>query len=153
MFGQQPPSTYTSKRIQLHAETTCTSEKTVDGTSRGTRQSSTALVINESRAQGNIFQDVEAGPDAHQVIVGTRDVICAKGVIAAKGATQWLGQMSDRTLQQMEYCRNKGRSESKAGENEELQIGKIILHCAGHENIQKSGFRIGAMTKRTKESK
>jgi hypothetical protein len=54
------------------------------------------------RARANVFEDVSAAEDAHQVIVSTLGgLISAKRVTARVGATQWLGQMSDATLQQL----------------------------------------------------
>jgi hypothetical protein len=50
----------------------------------------------------NMFEDVSAAPDAHQVIASTLgDLISAKRITAGVGAIQWLGQMSDPTLQQL----------------------------------------------------
>jgi Fungal N-terminal domain of STAND proteins len=50
----------------------------------------------------NVFEDVSAAKDAHQVIVSTLgDLISAKRVTAGVGATQLLGQMSDASLQQL----------------------------------------------------
>src|ERR1700722_15754927 len=54
------------------------------------------------RARTNVFKDVSAAEDAHQVIVATLgDLISAKRVTARIGATQWLGQTSDATLQRL----------------------------------------------------
>ncbi|KAF2802726.1 uncharacterized protein BDZ99DRAFT_468700 [Mytilinidion resinicola] len=56
--------------------------------------------IDEART--NVFEDVSAAEDAHQVIVSTfGDLISAKRVTAGVRATQLLGQMSDATLQQL----------------------------------------------------
>lgn len=50
----------------------------------------------------NTFENVSVGEGAHQVIVATLgDLISAQRVTAAVGAKQWLGQMSDTTLQQL----------------------------------------------------
>lgn len=50
----------------------------------------------------NIFEDISAAHDSHQVIIATLgDVILAKRVTAKVGATQWLGQMSDATVQHL----------------------------------------------------
>jgi cell division protein FtsB len=54
------------------------------------------------KVRTNAFEDVSAAQDANQVIVSTLgDLISAKRVTAGVGATQWLGQMSDATLQQL----------------------------------------------------
>jgi hypothetical protein len=50
----------------------------------------------------NVFEDVSAARDAHQLVVATLgDLISAKRVTAGRSATQWLGQMSDASLQQL----------------------------------------------------
>ena len=50
----------------------------------------------------HIYEDVEIGSDGHQVIVATLgDLIEAKGIKAGDRSTQWLGQMSDASLQQL----------------------------------------------------
>ena len=50
----------------------------------------------------NVFEDVSAAKDAHQLIVATLgDLISARRVTASLAATQWLGQMSDATVQQL----------------------------------------------------
>ena len=48
----------------------------------------------------NTFDDVSADQDAHQVIIATLgDLVSAKNVHAGVRATQWLGQMTDESLQ------------------------------------------------------
>ena len=50
----------------------------------------------------NVFEDVSTAQDAHQVAVATLgDLISARRVTAGVGSTQWLGQMSDASLQQL----------------------------------------------------
>lgn len=54
----------------------------------------------------NVFEDVSAAQDARQVIVSTLgDLISAKRVTADTGAEQWLGQMSDATVQELAKSR------------------------------------------------
>jgi hypothetical protein len=54
------------------------------------------------KVRTNVFEDVSAAQDAHQVVVSTLgELVSAKRVTADVGATQWLGQMSDATLQQL----------------------------------------------------
>jgi hypothetical protein len=118
------------KKKQLDTEAIYTGGTTVDGTgdsnqsTRGcTRQyqdSSTALVIDGAGAQGNFFQDIVTGPDSHQVIANTRgNFTFEKSIKAAQGAVQWLGRISDTTLQQMAHChKHRGRLKSKASETQ-----------------------------------
>ena len=50
----------------------------------------------------NVFEDVTMAEDGHQVIVSTiGDLILAKRVSAGARSTQWMGQMSDDSLQQL----------------------------------------------------
>ena len=49
----------------------------------------------------NIFEDVSAADDAQQVITSLGDLITARRVTVGNRSTQWLGQMSDPTLQQL----------------------------------------------------
>jgi len=55
---------------------------------------------NEDRT--NIFEDVSMAEDGHQVIVSTiGDLILAKRITAGARSSQWMGQMSDDSLQQL----------------------------------------------------
>ncbi|RMZ91198.1 hypothetical protein DV736_g1556, partial [Chaetothyriales sp. CBS 134916] len=50
----------------------------------------------------NVFEDVRAADDGHQLILSTiGDLISAKRVTLGARSTQWLGQMSDSSLQQL----------------------------------------------------
>ena len=50
----------------------------------------------------NVFEDVSMADDGHQLIVSTMgDLISAKRVTIGSRSTQWLGQMSDATVQQL----------------------------------------------------
>lgn len=58
------------------------------------------------KVRTNVFEDVSAAQDAHQVVVSTLgDLISAKRVTAGVGATQWLGQMTDAALQELAKSR------------------------------------------------
>jgi hypothetical protein len=59
--------------------------------------------------QTNIFEDVSTAQDAHQVVISTLgDLVSARHITAGVRSTQWLGQMSDATLQQL--SRDRGRA-------------------------------------------
>ncbi len=52
--------------------------------------------------QTNVFEDVSVAQDSHQVVVATLgDLISARRVTAGARSKQWLGQMSDASLQQL----------------------------------------------------
>jgi TolA-binding protein len=58
------------------------------------------------KVRTNVFEDVTAAQDSDQVVVSTvGDLILAKHVTAGVGATQWLGQISNATLQQLARSR------------------------------------------------
>jgi hypothetical protein len=59
--------------------------------------------------------------------VSTRGVASAKGVVAARGATQFLGQMSDKTLQNLQHCRSAARQAKKTGEAENSNKGRNAI--------------------------
>jgi hypothetical protein len=65
----------------------------------------------------NVFGDVTAGEDSHQVIVATLgDLVSAKRVTAGNRGAQWLGQMSDASLQQLSKARMIEKPDSVATE-------------------------------------
>ncbi len=54
------------------------------------------------QVQTNVFEDVSVAQDSHQVVVATLgDLISARRVTAGARSKQWLGQMSDASLQQL----------------------------------------------------
>jgi conjugal transfer/entry exclusion protein len=66
----------------------------------------------------NVFEDVSAAKDAHQLIISTLgDLILAKRVTAGLGSDQWLGQASDATIQQLSRDRVdiRGRAATDKG--------------------------------------
>ena len=93
--------------------------------------------VNQVRT--NVVEDVSAARDAHQLIVATLgDLILAKRVTAEFRATQWLGQMSDATVQQLSRDRgieSRGRAAmGKAGEPQsELGAEFADQYGAGHK--------------------
>lgn len=85
-------------------------------------------------------KQVSTGPDSHQVDVSTRGVVSAKGIMAARGATQFLRQMSDKTLQNLQHCRSAERQTKKTGEAENPNEGRspISFQNAVLQNKAKS---------------
>ncbi|KAA8646025.1 uncharacterized protein ATNIH1004_007447 [Aspergillus tanneri] len=54
------------------------------------------------KARTNVFEDVTSSDDSHQLVVSTiGDLISARHIITGARSMQWLGQMSDDTLQQL----------------------------------------------------
>ena len=57
----------------------------------------------------NVFEDVSTADDGHQLIVATLgDLISARRIIAGARSTQWLGQMSDTSLQKLSQDHGRG---------------------------------------------
>jgi hypothetical protein len=57
----------------------------------------------------NVFEDVLAAQDSHQVIISTSgDLIMAVRVTAGIRATQWIGHMSDSPLKELSHDRGAG---------------------------------------------
>lgn len=54
----------------------------------------------------NVFEDITLADDGHQVIVSTcGDLVLAKNISAGARSRQWLGQMSDESLQRLSQAR------------------------------------------------
>lgn len=92
-----------------------------------------------SKGRTNVFEEVSAAEDAHQAIVSTvGDLISARRVTAAAGATQLLGQMSDSYLLQLSKIRgvdlSNVSSEGKILEHEDrLTVKFRDRHGAGNQ--------------------
>ena len=75
------------------------------------------ILGGDGTIQTNVFKDVSAAQDAHQVIVSPRDLISATRVTAGIEGRQWLGQISDVTLQRLSYDPGSGRAAQQAEES------------------------------------
>lgn len=75
-------------------------------------------VVNE---RINVFEDITLAEDGQQIIVATLgDLIAAKRVSAGARSTQWLGQMSDASLQKL----SEGHKEIAAESDSPPQVVK-----------------------------
>ncbi|KAI9795427.1 MAG: hypothetical protein M1833_007026 [Piccolia ochrophora] len=83
-----------------------------------------------AHSRTNVFEDVTMRDDGHQVIVSTLgDLVSAKRITVGARSTQWLGQMSDASLQHLSQERtrakfndkgkNKGKGKDRDTEEEE----------------------------------
>lgn len=87
--------------------------------------------IKETRT--NVFEDVSVGEDSQQVIVATLgDLISAKRITAGDRGTQWLGQMSDSSLQQLSRDRGIEKFDSAATEKTTKPRTEIVTKFEGH---------------------
>jgi Fungal N-terminal domain of STAND proteins len=67
----------------------------------------------------NVFEDVSMSDDGHQLIISTMgDLISAKRVTVGSRSAQWLGQMSDATVQQL----SQDHSYQNATPDEQAQV-------------------------------
>jgi hypothetical protein len=67
---------------------------------------------NEDRT--NFFEDVTMANDGHQVVVSTfGDLVSAKRITVGDRSIQWLGQMSDETLQRLSRDRSSATTDKK----------------------------------------
>lgn len=84
----------------------------------------------------NVFEDVTAAKDAHQVIVSTfGDLISAKRVTADVGARQYLGQMSDAALRDLHNSQGSNNNEQGpvVGTSEEGSKKFADAYGTGHK--------------------
>lgn len=66
------------------------------------------------QARTNVFEDISVAEDGHQVLVSTvGDLITARRVTAGARTAQWIGQMSDTSLQQLSQHWNPTDSAEK----------------------------------------
>jgi hypothetical protein len=77
------------------------------------------ILNGDGTIRTNVSEDVSAAQDAHQVIVSPGTLISATRVTAGIEGRQWLGQMSDGTLQRLSYDRAGGRAAQQAEESQE----------------------------------
>jgi len=94
-----------------------------------------------AQTRTNVFEDVSMADDGQQVIVATLgDLISAKRIVVGARSTQWLGQMSDTTLQQLSQDHDQGKREP--GPKPEVQTGTQFEDCygTGFQLTPKSGM-------------
>jgi len=80
----------------------------------------------------NVFEDVSAAQYSHQIIVSTNgDLISATRVSAETAATQWAGQMSEDTLQQLSRDRGSSSAVPPKGGGPQDQKAASFEDCYG----------------------
>ena len=71
----------------------------------------------------NVFEDVNMAEDGHQILVSTiGDLISAKRITAGARSIQWLGQMSDASLQQLSQKRYSDTEGTRQG----AEVGAVF---------------------------
>ena len=88
-----------------------------------------------ARDRFNVYEDVSMADDGHQLIVSTMgDLISAKRVTIGSRSTQWLGQMSDATIQQL--------SQDLSYHNATLEEQAQVITGTRFENRHGSGRKL-----------
>jgi hypothetical protein len=90
----------------------------------------------EQAVQGriNVFEYVELADDGHQIIVATLgDLISAKHVKAGARSAQWLGQMSDTSLQKLSQDHSRRTVEKDTESNPEINVQFEDRYGAGYK--------------------
>jgi hypothetical protein len=105
-------------------------------TSAMSAQEETDSILNTPRT--NVFEGVSAAEDAHQVLVSTNnDLVSAKQVTAEVRARQWIGQMSDISLQHLAQARGIDSAErptvDRAIEPETERAVNFVQYGAGYK--------------------
>ena len=73
-----------------------------------TRDNPAEKISNE---RVNVFEDITMADDGHQLIASTTgDLIFARHVTMGSGSIQWLGQISDASIQQLSKDNSRERS-------------------------------------------
>lgn len=94
-------------------------------------------------ARTNITEDISSGHGSYQVVVATLgDLIAARRLITGDQSTQWVGQMSDTTLQQL--SRDRGYRSAGGATQEECQKPVLVQSetAKGFEHRHGTGYKL-----------
>lgn len=100
----------------------------------------------------NVFEDVHMADDGHQVIVATLgDLISAKHISTGARSKQWLGQMSDTSLQQLSKDNRSSGSNSvtnnsldrTSGDEDQENIDTQKPRITIHRSFEGAGRKLG----------
>ena len=73
-------------------------------------------------ARTNIFEDVASGDNSHQLVVSTiDDLISAKRIVTGSRSVQWLGHMSDDTIQKLSNNHRQCAEENESEKQKQTQ--------------------------------
>jgi hypothetical protein len=90
----------------------------------------------------NLYEDITTADESHQVIISTiGDLISAKHVSAGSGSSQWMGQMSDESLQNLTNNLTRGN----IGRGPETQPGGTARQFEGRYG---AGYKFGSQDSR-----
>ncbi|KAL8646083.1 MAG: hypothetical protein Q9226_007025 [Calogaya cf. arnoldii] len=91
----------------------------------------------------NVVEDISSGHGSYQVVVATLgDLIAARRLITGDKSTQWVGQMSDTTLQQL--SRDRGYGSTREATQEECQQPMFVRSetAKGFEHRHGTGYKL-----------
>ncbi|KAK6357112.1 hypothetical protein TWF718_001438 [Orbilia javanica] len=90
---------------------------------------------NQNRV--NVFEDIKTAEDGEQIIVATLgDLVSAKRVTSGSRSIQWLGQMSDATLQHLADKKRSVSPPQNQRQDEQKTLQFEGRHGTGHKLIQ-----------------
>lgn len=93
----------------------------------------------------NVFANVSAAQDAHQMVAATfNNLISARYVTAAARSTYWLGHMSDATLQQLSRDRSRITGGKVVGSRSAMSKYSRIVMAWGNSLIRRVLQGLGA---------
>ncbi len=91
----------------------------------------------------NVVEDISSGHESHQVVVATLgDLIAARRVVTGDKSTQWVGQMSDNSLQQLSRARDRDRGHVGRSLDQQSQDFVQNETAEGFEHRHGTGYRL-----------
>jgi uncharacterized protein YggL (DUF469 family) len=95
----------------------------------------------------NIYEDVTSADNSHQLVVSTiGDLISAKHIMTGSNSVQWLGQMSDETIQKLSSDNKRIILENQTSTTQGQKSVFHDLYGAGHQlkgEVKMAGGKIG----------
>lgn len=85
----------------------------------------------------NVYEEVKSADNSHQLVVSTiGDLISAKHITTGSNSVQWLGQMSDETIQKLSSDNKRAFFENQTNKTQEQ---KDVFHDLYGEGRQLKG--------------
>jgi hypothetical protein len=82
----------------------------------------------------NVYEDVTSADNAHQLVVSTiGDLISAKHIMTGSNSVQWLGQMSDETIQKLSNDNKRTLLENQSSKLEGQKDAFQGLYGTGYQ--------------------
>lgn len=82
----------------------------------------------------NVYEDVTSADNAHQLVVSTiGDLISARHIMTGSNSVQWLGQMSDETIQKLSDDHKRNVPENKTSTRQAQESVFNDLYGTGYQ--------------------